>query len=106
MAGIWDRIIPGGENADRCSAHLLKAAMHLAVYGVFTNQQLLNGINSRLSAPLSNAAENDLGAIRTSIEAMTAVNRIVGLERFDALNINAEMGVLTNEATYRAQLGI
>jgi hypothetical protein len=106
MSGIWDRIIPAGELGDRCSAHLLKAAMHLSVFGVFTNQQLLDGINSKLTVPLSAAAESDLGSIRTAIAAQTTANRLVFLERFDAMNIAAEMGVLTNEATYRSELGI
>jgi hypothetical protein len=80
--------------------------MHLAVYGVFTNQQLLDGINSRVSTPLDANALADLGAIRTAIVAQTNVNRVIAIERFDAMNIAAEMGVLTSEATYRSQLGI
>lgn len=106
MSGIWDRIIPGN---DRVPAHLLKAAMHLAVYGVFTNQQLLDGINGAVSAPLDAAALSDLGNIRAAITALGAAGsaaRLIGLERFDAMNIAAESGVLTSEATYRAQLGI
>lgn len=103
MAGIWDRIIPGD---DRVTSHLLKAAMHLAVFGVFTNQQLLDGINSKITTPLGANAVTDLGAIRTAIAAMATQGRLVALERFDAMNISAEMGVLTNEATYRSELGI
>lgn len=103
MSGIWDRIIPG---EDRCSSHLLKASMHLAVFAVFTDQHIVTGINSKLTTPLSAAAVTDLGNIRTTIAAMTSPNRMVALERFDSMNIAAEMGVLTSEATYRAQLGI
>lgn len=103
MAGIWDRIIPG---EDRISVHLLKAAMHLAVFGVFTNQQLLDGINSEVTTPLDQDAVDDLNAIRTAIAAMATQARLVALERMDAMNISAEVGVLTSEATYRSQLGI
>lgn len=103
MSGLWDRIIPGD---DRCSAHLLKAAMHLAVYGVFNDSQLLAGINSKLTTALSSAAQTDLANIKTAIAALTGVNRVVGLERLDAMNIAAEAGVLTSEATWRSNLGI
>lgn len=103
MAGIWDRIIPG---EDRVNAHLLKASMHLAAYGVFTGQQILNAINGQLTTPLDAAAQTDLTNIKAALVALTGVNRVVGLERFDAMNIAAEGGVLTNEATYRSQLGI
>lgn len=103
MAGLWDRIVPG---PDRVPAHLLKAAMHLAVFGVFTDQQVVDALNDKIGAPLSNAALTDLGAIKTAIAAMGTQGRLVALERFDAMNIAAEGGVLTSEATYRAQLGI
>lgn len=106
MSGIWDRVIPG---EDRANAHLLKAAMHLAVYGVFTDQQVVSGINSFLTTPLDAAAETDLAAIKAAIVALGnagSAARLIGLERLDAMNIAAEVGVLTSEATYRAQLGI
>lgn len=106
MSGIWDRIIPG---EDRVNAHLLKASLHLAVYGVFTDAQVLNGLNSRVTMPLDSAAEADLVAIKDALVALGTAGsaaRLIGLERFDAMNIAAEVGVLTSEATYRAQLGI
>ena len=106
MSGIWDRIIPGGENSDRVSAHLLKAAMHLAVYGVVTGAQMKTAINGKLTSPLSAAALADLDAIQTSITAQNVTGKLTYLERFDAMNIMAESGALTSEAIYRAQLGI
>jgi hypothetical protein len=103
MAGIWDRVIPG---EDRVSSHLLKSGMHLAVYGVFSDQQVLNAVNRSVTEPLDNQAALDLAAIKTTISAMSGVNRLVAIERFDAMNIAAEMGVLTDESIYRQQLGI
>ena len=104
MAGIWNRIIPGN---DRLSVHLIKAAMYLSVRGLFTDQQLLDGLNSRITTPLDAAAQADLAAVKALIvAASTTQAKIELLERFDALNIGAEAGVLTSEATYRAQMGI
>lgn len=104
MAGIWNRIIPG---EDRISAHLVKAAIYLGARGVFTDQQILNGLNSKLTAPLDASAQADMAAVRTLItNASTTQAKLDILERFDALNIAAEAGVLTSEATYRTQLGI
>jgi len=105
MSGIWDRIIPGG--ADRCNVHLLKAAMFLAVRGVFTAQQLLERINSSLVIPLDVAAQTDLATIKSAIDAApNMAGKLDILETFDAMNIGAETGVLTSEAVYRGQLGI
>lgn len=106
MAGIWDRIIP---SEDRVPAHLLKAAIHLSVYGVFSNAQVVNALNARLQTPLGVAAETDLSNITSAIIALGAAGstaRLIGLERFDAMNIAAETGAFTSEVTYRAQLGI
>jgi len=107
MAGIWDRIIPGGESADRLNSHLLKAALYCRVRNTFTTQQILNALNSRLIVPLSAAAETDLSNVVTQASAgLTATAKLDYLERWDALNIAAECGLLTNETTYRSELGI
>lgn len=104
MSGIWDRIIPGD---DRLSAHLVKAAVFCGSDGTFSDAQILAGLNSRLATPLNAAAEADLVAVRTAItNASTAQAKLIILERFDALNIAVEMGVLTNEATYRSKMGL
>lgn len=103
MAGIWERIKP---SEDRLSAHLLKASVYLAVRGVFTNQQILTKLNSTLTAPLDSASETDLANVVTAASAGAAAAKLDYLERWDALNIAAEQGLLTSEATYRSQLGI
>lgn len=103
MAGIWDRVIPGG---DHLPAHLLKAALYCRVRGVFTTPQILAALNSKLVTPLSAAAESDLTNIVTQASAGSATVKLDYLERWDALNIAVEAGLLTNEATYRSELGI
>ena len=104
MSGIYDRIAPGD---DRVSAHLLKAAIYLGTDGVFTDEQIVAGLNARIVTPLDATAISDLIAIRTSItNAANAGAKLIILERFDALNIAVEMDVLTNETTYRTKLGI
>lgn len=107
MAGIWNRLIPGGVDGNlKVPAHLLKAAVYLSVRGVFTNQQILNAINAKISTPLAGQDITDLNAVITNAGVGAAAAKLDYLERFDALNIAAEMGVLTVEATYRTELGI
>lgn len=103
MAGIWNRIIPG---EDRLNAHLLKAALYLRVRGIFTSQQILDKLNSTLQTPLSAAAQTDLNNVIAAAGTGSATAKLDYLERWDAVNIAAESGLLTNEATYRSELGI
>ena len=103
MAGIWDRIIPGD---DRLSSHLLKAAIYLGVRGVFSDAQIRDALNAQLQTPLDAAAETDLLAVKTAAATGSAAAKLDYLERWDALNIAAEVGALTSEVTYRSQLGI
>lgn len=105
MSGIWDRIIPG---PDRVSVHQLYASLSLAVDGTFTNQQIINDLNSDLVTPLDAAAVADLAAIKSAIDGITGVaNKLNRLRIFDSLNMKAEKGTgnLT-EAIYRNKLGL
>lgn len=103
MAGIWERIKPSN---DRMSSHLLKAAIYLRVRGIFTNQQIINALNSTVTTPLDAAAETDLTTIIANAGTGTATAKLDYLERWDAVNIAAESGLLTSEATYRSELGL
>lgn len=104
MAGIWDRIVPAAEN--RINVHLIKAAIYLGVRGVFSDAQIAAALDTQTPEPLSIAAKNDLVAIKTEATTGAAAAKLDYLERLDALNIAVECGALTNEATYRTQLGI
>lgn len=103
MAGIFDRIKP---SEDRLSSHLLKAAIYLRGRNVFTSQQILTALNSKLVTPLDAAAQADLTNVITQATTGSATVKLDYLERWDAVNIAAEAGLLTNEATYRSELGI
>jgi hypothetical protein len=84
----------------------VKAAVYLSVRGVFTNQQILNALNSKLTTPLAGQELTDLQTILTNANTGTATAKLDYLERIDALNIAVEMGVLTSEAVYRTQAGL
>lgn len=89
------------------SVHLVKAAVFCGIDGTFTDAQVLAALNSKLQTPLNAAAQSDLMAVRTAItNASTTQAKLNILERFDALNIAVEMGVLTSEATYRSKMGL
>jgi hypothetical protein len=105
MAGIWNRIVRS-EDSDCLSSHLIKSAVYLSVRGVFTNQQILNALNSKLRTDLSGQEITDLGTILTNANTGTATAKLDYLERIDALNIAVEMGVLTSEDVYRTQAGL
>lgn len=104
MAGIWDRLLP--TSSDRMSVHLLTAAMYLGAEGVFTDQQILNGINSKLNTPLDAAAVTDLQNIRTQAQSGAAAARARYPHLLESLSIAVEEGILTNEATFRSRLNI
>lgn len=103
MAGIFDRIKP---SEDRLSSHLLKAAVYFRTRNIFTAQQILTALNSRLRNPLDAQSQTDLAAVVTNASAGQAAAKLDYLERWDACNIAAEAGLLTSEATYRSELGI
>jgi len=104
MAGLFDRITLG-DGTDRVPVHFVKAAVYLQVRGVFTQQQILNGINSKLTAPLDAAAETDLTNICTQAATGAAAAKLDYLERLDALNITAENDLI-GENVWRTQLNI
>lgn len=106
MSGLWNRITARGEGADPLSSHLVKSAIYLVSAGVFTGQQVLDALNGRLRSPLTAAEIADLSAILSKSQTWTVTDRLAYIERLDALNIAAEMGVLTSEAVWRSQLGI
>jgi len=102
MAGIYDRLIPGN---DRIPIHFIKAAVYLQVRGVFSQQQILNGLNSLLDTPLDSAAETDLLNICANAATGAAAAKLDYLERLDAVNLIAENDMI-GENVYRTQLGI
>jgi hypothetical protein len=91
---------------DRCSQHLLDAAMILYGTGEFTAQQVLDGLNSRLTSPLAGAELTDLTNIRAQLDAQgTTTLKIVYTDKIRAAGIAGEVGAIT-EAKWRSILGI
>jgi hypothetical protein len=104
MAGIYERIKPTA--IDRVGSHLIDSAYVFIHTGTFTNQQVLNAINSTVETPLTAAETTDLTNISTALSnAGSVTNKLVYLEKIKAAFICAEIGVI-NEATFRSALGI
>lgn len=108
MAGLYSRIAERGNPAfDAISSHLSKALLYLVVRGVLTGAQARTALDGKLRVPLTTAEATDFANIVAQANAQaTTILKVDYLERLDALNICIEMGVLTNEATWRNQLGI
>lgn len=104
MAGIYERIKSTVD--DRVGSHLIDAAYVFVHTGTFTNQQVINAINSTISSPLTAAETTDLNNISTALSnAGSATNKLVYLEKIKSAFIYAELGII-NEATFRSVLGI
>ena len=104
MAGIWERVKV--DAADRISSHLLDAAFVFNATGDFTQQQIIDAINSKIVSPLAGAELTDLGNITSQMSAQgTATLKLVYLEKVRAAMLCAEMN-LFNETTFRSILGI
>lgn len=104
MAGLWERVKSGA--AVRVPSHLLDAAFVLNATGTFTQQQIIDGLNSQISSPLAAAELTDLGNIVTEMAAQgTNTLKLIYMEKIKAAFICAECGVI-NEATFRTILDI
>ena len=106
MSGIWDRLIPGGELADRIPAHTLQAAIYLVGRGIITGTQARAIVNGRITTPLSATAETDLANIVTQAGTGTATAKLDYMLRLHCISHMVEIGALTVEATFRSELGI
>lgn len=104
MAGIWERIKSDAPN--RISSHLIDAAFVFVNTGTFTNQQVINAINSTTEVPLTQLEINDLSNISSVLSnSGSATNKLIYLEKIKSAFICAEMNII-NESTFRNILGI
>lgn len=103
MAGIWDRITPGG---DRLSVHLVTSALHLADLGIFTPAQILNALNTTLETPLDQAAVSDLSSMVSTLGAADAAGKPQYILTVESLHVAIETGLLASESLYRTALGL
>lgn len=103
MAGLYDRI---GAEADSVNVHYLVAGIKGYGTGIWTRQQVLDGVNALLTAPLSSAELTDYTAIADALDGQAnALNKLIYGNKVEAAMIAAEAGVL-NETGWRAALEI
>lgn len=103
MAGLYDRI---GAVEDNVQVHYLVAGIKGYGTGIWTRQQVLDGVNALLTAPLSGAELTDYTAIVDALDGQpNALNKLIYGNKIEAAMIAAEAGVL-NEAGWRSALGI
>ena len=108
MAGLYDRIAIRGEiNSDPIGSHITKALIYLVARGIVTGAQARTALEAKLRTPLTAAEKTDFTNIVTQIAAQaTNVLKLDYVERMDAMNIAIEIGVFSNEARWRSELGI
>jgi len=104
MAGIWERIKPGGN--DRISIHMIVAGLKGYATGVFTTVQVRDALNAKLATPLTAAEQTDLTNMAVQIDDLTNTTaKLVYGNNLEAIMIAAENGAV-NETKFRADLGI
>ena len=101
---LFQRIEPG---EDRLPVHLLTAALNLAESGVFTPQQALTQLNSYIDTDLNATAQAEITQIYQTLAALPNEGaKARYLLILESINIAVEMGLLTNETTYKTKLEI
>lgn len=108
MAGIWNRIVERGENAAPISSDLCQSLVYLVTRGILTAQQARDALNAFLppTKPLTTAEATDLNNMVTAASGGSATAKLDYQLRLRAVLITAEVGMLTNEATFRSELGL
>lgn len=108
MAGIWNRVADRGENDAPLGSLQLWSVVYLVGRGVFTGTQAKDHINVTLPAnkQLTAPEATDLNNILTQAQSGVATAKLDYMLRLQALLILVESGLLTNEATFRSELGI
>lgn len=106
MAGIWNRVRDRGEGSDPLPSLTVVAAVYLVGRNVFTATQARDALNSTLQSPLTTEELTDLNQILTQAGLGSATAKLDYLLRLQSLCIAVEGGALTNEATFRSELGL
>ena len=107
MAGIWNRIYDrGSEDSDPLPSSLIAASIYLVTRNVYTATQARDALNATLRNPLTTDELTDLNQMITNASTGTATSRLDYMFRIDALCVAVEMHALTNEASFRSELGL
>lgn len=102
MAGLYDRI---GAINDNVRVHYFVGGIKGYATGIWTRQQILNGINSLLDIPLNAAEQADLTAIADHMDSLNAIGKLGYGNQVEAAMIAAESGII-DETAWRAALQI
>ena len=108
MAGIWNRVYARGEDAAPLSSATVWAAVYLVGRGVFTGAQARDHLNAVLPSDKQLSAQEitDFNNILTSASIGSASAKLDYMLRLQALLTLVEVHLLSNEATFRSELGM
>lgn len=108
MAGLFGRIANRGENDAPIAADTAWSLIYLVGTGVFTGAQARDTLNAKLppDKQLTAAEILDFNNILTAAALGSASAKLDYANRVRAVFIVVEVGLLTNEATFRAQLSL
>lgn len=108
MAGIWDRVFERGENAAPLSSAVVWSAIYLVGRGVFTGAQARDHLNASLPTDKQLTAQEaaDFNNILTAAALGSATTKLDYMLRLQALLTLVEVRMLSNEATFRSELGL
>ena len=108
MAGIWNRVYDRGEGDAPLSGATVWAAVYLVGRGVFSGAQARDHLNASLPSDrqLTTQEITDFLNILTASAIGSATAKIDYMLRLQALLTLVEIHMLSNEATFRSELGM
>ena len=105
MAGIWERVVGGAEDAQRLNVSLLRTELTGVALGIRTLAEGKAALEAELGATLNTAETTDLTAISGAIDAGTTQQRLVYAAKME-FALNAAELALIDETEFRSVLGI
>jgi hypothetical protein len=108
MAGIWNRVFDRGEGFAPLASETVWSCVYLVGRGVFTGAQARDAINATLPSDkqLTLQEITDFNNILTAAALGSATAKLDYMLRLRALLQLVEIHLLSNEATFRSELGL
>lgn len=108
MSGIWNRVFDRGEMDAPLSSATVWACVYLVGRGVFTGAQARDHLNAQLPSDKQLTAQEitDFNNILTAAGQGSATAKLDYMLRLQALLTLVEIHMLSNEATFRSELGM
>lgn len=108
MAGIWNRVFDRGELDAPLASMVVWSAVYLVGRGVFTGAQARDHLNAILPVNKQLTAQEsvDFNNILTAAGLGSATAKLDYMLRLQALLQMVETHILSNEATFRTELGL